>query len=49
MFGYFDFGSTAHSLSVAPEFFWELLLGIWLLVRGFNSTAVKALEHTPAV
>ena len=33
MLGYFDFGSTIHSLSVAPEFLWELLLGIWLLVR----------------
>jgi hypothetical protein len=44
MFGHFDFGSTAHSLSVAPEFFWELLLGIWLLVRGFNPAALAALD-----
>ena len=46
MFGHFEFGSTIHSLSVAPEFFWELALGIWLLVRGFNPAAVTALEHT---
>ncbi len=46
MFGHFEFGSTAHSLSVAPEFLWELLLGIWLLVRGFNPSAVTALDRT---
>ncbi len=44
MLGYFEFGSTVHSLSVAPEFFWELLLGIWLLVRGFNPTALAAVD-----
>ncbi len=46
MLGYFEFGSTIHSLSVAPEFLWELLLGIWLLVRGFTPSAVMALERT---
>jgi hypothetical protein len=46
MFGYFEFGSTVHSLSVAPEFFWELLLGTWLLVRGFTPSAVTALERS---
>jgi len=44
MFGHFDFGLTAHGLSVAPEFVWELLLGIWLLVRGFNPAALAALD-----
>ena len=44
MFGHFEIGSTAHGLFVVPEFFWELLLGIWLLVRGFNSTALAALD-----
>jgi hypothetical protein len=37
-------GSTLQSVCVAPEFFWELLLGIWLLVRGFNPKAVAALD-----
>jgi hypothetical protein len=46
MFGHFEFGSTIHGLSVAPEFLWELLLGIWLLVRGFSPSAVTALERT---
>ena len=48
MLGYFDFGSTVHSLSVAPEFLWELLLGIWLLVRGFNPSALSELDARQA-
>ncbi|HTN63369.1 MAG TPA: hypothetical protein VL147_17745 [Devosia sp.] len=28
-----------------PEFFWELSLGIWLLVKGFSSTALAALDR----
>jgi hypothetical protein len=44
MFGHFEFGSTLHSLSVAPEFLWELLLGIWLLVRGFAPAALAQLD-----
>jgi hypothetical protein len=30
---------------VAPEFVWELALGIWLIVRGFNPSAVARLQH----
>ena len=26
-------------IATVPEFFWELLLGIWLIVKGFNSSA----------
>lgn len=44
--GYIEVGSTIQGLAVAPEFFWELLLGIWLLVRGFTPSAVTALEQT---
>jgi hypothetical protein len=32
-------------VAVIPEFFWELLLGIWPIVRGFNPSAVARLEH----
>lgn len=46
MLGYFEFGSTIHGLTVAPEFLWELTLGIWLLVRGFTPSAVTALERS---
>jgi hypothetical protein len=48
MFGHFEVGSTVHGLFVAPEFFWELLLGIWLLVRGFNPAALAALDARQA-
>jgi hypothetical protein len=44
MLGYFDFGSTVHSLSVVPEFLWELLLGVWLLARGFAPAALDQLD-----
>lgn len=45
LLGYAEFGSVLQSLAVAPEFFWELLLGIWLLVRGFNPKALAGLRE----
>ncbi|MBD8065995.1 DUF4386 domain-containing protein [Devosia sp. PTR5] len=48
MLGYLEFGSTIHGLTVAPEFLWELTLGLWLLVRGFTPSAVTALERSSA-
>lgn len=48
LLGYFEFGSTIHGLTVAPEFLWELTLGIWLLVRGFTPSSVAALERNGA-
>ena len=32
-------------VAVIPEFFWELLLGIWPIVRGFNPSAIARLQH----
>src|SRR5215213_5601209 len=32
-------------VGVIPEFFWELALGIWPIVRGFNPSAIARLEH----
>jgi len=34
-------------LMVVPEFVWELALGIWLIVKGFNTSAVASLSTTP--
>lgn len=48
LLGYIEMGSTVYSLGVAPEFFWELLLGIWLLFRGFSPRAVAALDARQA-
>jgi hypothetical protein len=32
-------------VAVIPEFLWELLLGIWPIVRGFNPSAIARLQH----
>ena len=36
LFGVFKAGSSWQAIATAPEFFWELSLGIWLIVKGFN-------------
>jgi Mg/Co/Ni transporter MgtE len=43
LFGVFEPLGVLGSLMVAPEFFWELALGIWLTVRGFNPSALASL------
>lgn len=40
VFGLIEAGSTAQIIATIPEFFWELSLGLWLLVKGFNPTAL---------
>jgi len=42
LFGVVEPGSVVGSLMVVPEFIWELALGIWLIVKGFNPAAVAA-------
>lgn len=42
MAGIIERGSTLQNLSAAPEFFWELGLGIYLIVRGFRPSPVTA-------
>jgi hypothetical protein len=44
LFGVFEPTSVLGSLMVVPEFIWELSLGIWLIVRGFNPSAVARLQ-----
>jgi hypothetical protein len=39
LFGVFEPMSGLGSLMVVPEFIWELGLGIWLIVKGFNPSA----------
>ncbi len=45
LFGVFEPGSVLGGIMVVPEFLWELSLGIWLTVRGFNPSAVARLQH----
>ena len=47
LFGVFEPTSVLGSLTVVPEFIWELGLGIWLIVKGFNASAVASLSTTP--
>ena len=35
--GFIDPGGAAQQLTAAPEFFWELGLGIYLIVKGFKT------------
>src|SRR5919202_397365 len=42
LFGVVEPGSVVGSLMVVPEFIWELALGIWLIVKGFNPAAVAS-------
>jgi len=37
VFGVFDEGGIGQGIATIPEFFWELSLGIYLLVKGFRA------------
>jgi hypothetical protein len=39
--------SVLGGIMVVPEFIWELALGIWLIVKGFNPSAVASLATGP--
>jgi hypothetical protein len=47
LFGVFEPSSVLGSIMVAPEFIWELSLGIWLIVKGFNTSALASLSAEP--
>ncbi len=47
IFGVIEQGGLVQGLASLPEFFWELVLGIWLTVRGFNPSALARLPHEP--
>jgi hypothetical protein len=46
LFGVIEAGGVWQLIATIPEFLWEgFVLGIWLIVRGFNPSAVARLEH----
>ncbi len=47
LFGVFDAGAPAQAIATAPEFVWELGLGIYLIVKGFKPEALAALYPAP--
>jgi uncharacterized protein DUF4386 len=47
LLGIIGAGSVWQAIATIPEFFWELSLGIWLAVKGFNPSAVAFLSADP--
>ena len=47
LFGVFEPMSALGGLMVVPEFIWELALGIWLIVKGFDPSALASLSTNP--
>src|SRR5215210_7313756 len=45
MFGVIEAGGVVQTIGSIPEFIWELALGIWLTVKGFNTSAVARLQN----
>jgi hypothetical protein len=44
IFGITDGGSAWHAIAVAPIFFWELSLGLWMTFKGFRNEAPLMIE-----
>jgi hypothetical protein len=40
--GVIDAGSVWQGIATIPEFIWELSLGIWLTVKGFNPSVIAS-------
>jgi hypothetical protein len=51
LFGAIEPGSSAQVIATIPEFFWELSLGIYLMVKGFKSSPILLTDpvHIPDV
>jgi hypothetical protein len=49
VYGVNDDSTMWSVIALAPIFFWELSLGIYLVVRGFRPSAVAALPPAQAV
>ena len=45
MFGVIEAGGAVQAIATIPEALWELSLGIWPIVRGFNPSAIARLEQ----
>ena len=42
--GVIDEGGAGQGVATAPEFIWELSLGIWLTVKGFNPSSILPVD-----
>jgi hypothetical protein len=48
LFGGIDQGSAGQFIATIPEFFWELSLGIYLIVKGFKPSPITAGDGSPS-
>jgi Domain of unknown function (DUF4386) len=48
LFGVIEAGGVVQLIATIPEALWELLLGIWPIVRGFNPSAIARLQPESA-
>jgi hypothetical protein len=48
LFDVIEPGSSAQAIATIPEFFWELSLGIYLIVKGFKPSPITAGLESPA-
>jgi Domain of unknown function (DUF4386) len=48
LFGVIVAGSVWQGIATIPEFLWELSLGIWLTVRGFNPSVITSEKFSPS-
>src|ERR687892_622022 len=49
MFDVFEPGSAPQVIATVPEFFWELGLGIYLIVKGFKPSPITTNDRTAVV
>jgi hypothetical protein len=49
LFGVIDKGSKAQGIATAPEFIWELGLGIYLMIKGFRPSPITDGMEAPVV
>ena len=47
LIGVIEAGSVWQAIATIPEFFWELSLGIWLTVRGFDPSVIASEKFSP--
>ena len=45
--GVIEAGGVVQTIAALPEFLWELSLGIWLTVRGFNPSVIASEKFRP--
>jgi len=47
LFGLYEQVSPVAALTAIPETLWEASLGIWLIVKGFNPSALASISTDP--